>query len=63
VSSVGKQYTYIAKVGRFTGRYGQTCTVIEWHRSKVLVQFPGEAEPVLTLGRCMRRVAVSGNAA
>ena len=54
MSSIGKQYRYVARAGRHTGRYGQLVTVLRWHRSKVLVQFPDGWEAICP-GRCLRK--------
>ena len=50
---------YVARVGRHTGRYGQVVEVLEWHRSRVLVQFP-DGQKAITPGRCLRRIAAKG---
>ena len=60
MSAVGRTYRYIARAGLLTGRHGKLCTVIEWHKSKVLVQFEGESEPVLTINRALRKTQQGG---
>ena len=55
MSSEGKQYRYVARAGRLTGRYGQVVTVLRWHRSKVLVRFPDGWEAICP-GRCLRKI-------
>lgn len=55
MSAKGKQYRYIARVGKATGRYGQTVTVLKWRRTKVLVQFP-DGWTAICPGRCLRKL-------
>jgi hypothetical protein len=50
-----RRYRYVACVGRVTRRYGQAVTVLAWHRSRVLVEFPDGCK-ALTPGRCPRRL-------
>lgn len=56
MSSIGKLYRYVARVGKATGRYGQIVRVLRWHRTKVLVEFPGGWQAV-TPGRCLRKIS------
>jgi len=55
MSAVGSRFRYVAAAGRVTGRYGQECTVLRWHKSKVLVRFDDGVE-VLTVNRALRRL-------
>jgi len=59
MSAIGRRYRYIARAGRSelggTGRYGQIITVLDWHRSRVLVEFP-DGFRALTPGRCLRKL-------
>lgn len=48
-------YRYVARVGRHTGRYGQTVEVLRWHRARVLVRFP-DGWLAITPGRCLRKI-------
>jgi len=56
MTSVGKQYRYVARVGKSTGRYGQVVTVLKWHRSRVLCRFP-DGFVALFPGRCLRKLS------
>jgi len=61
MSSVGKRYRYVSRTGRYPwrnrkrARYGQTVTVLAWHRSKVLVRFD-DSLIAMCPGRVLRRV-------
>lgn len=55
MSSVGKQYRWVARHAKSMNRYNSIITVIAWRGSKALVRFP-DGWVALTPGRCLRKV-------
>ncbi|MDO8472261.1 MAG: hypothetical protein Q7T05_00410 [Dehalococcoidia bacterium] len=59
MSAVGRLYRYVAAAGKLTGRYGQTVTVLKWHRARILVRFP-DGLKVITANHCLRKLPEVG---